>query len=261
MLELLEMMIETSYAFLDVAEKMHKSCRRKTNKVSSYSRFIAAFFFSRACEMFESFLVLLKNDRNVDCVILLRSFCNMAIDFGYILDDDSKTKEIKAIKYLLTGDKTQKKLLERNIDEFRKHYPDLDPRLDNLKSNISKLEKILTKEFKEKNWNLPNIFERAEEVGGLALGFYNQVYAYYSNVEHHNFIFGQAYVDLDKCEPLEKREKIEQSTFFRPEIILTMFRSLFLIIMQGFNIEFNLKWDKKISELSKIHDKEYEEIK
>jgi hypothetical protein len=210
--------------------------------------------------MFESFLILLKADRKVDCVILLRSLCNMTIDFGYILDEDEKAREVKAIKYLLAGDKEQKRLLERNIDEFRKYYPDLDPRLSVLAFNISTMENILTKKFGLANWSLPNIFERATEVGGEALNYYNHIYAYYSNVEHHNYMFGQAYVDIAKCEPLEKPEAIDKSSYFRPELILIMFRSLFHIILQGFNIEFRLKWKDKLDDLLKIHNKEYAAI-
>lgn len=258
---LIEKMIDTSYTFLMVAKQMHESCILKKNKVSSYSRFIASFFFSRAYEMFESFLILLKADRKVDCVILLRSLCNMAIDFGYVLDEDEKAKEVKAIKYLLAGDRAQKRLLEKNIDEFRKHYPGLDPRLDELTSNICTMEKILAKKFGVTDWRLPNISDRAKEVGGTALNYYNQIYTYYSIVEHHNYLFGQAYVDMDKCEPLERPEAIDKSIFFRRELILIMFRSLFLIILQGFNTEFRLKWNNKLNELSKKHDQEYEAIK
>jgi hypothetical protein len=185
----------------------------------------------------------------------------MAIDFGYVLDEDEKAKEVKAIKYLLAGDKAQKKLLEKNIDEFKKHYPDLEPRLDILTSNISTMENILTKDYGVTDWSLPNISGRAKEVGGTALNSYNQIYAYYSNVEHHNYLFGQAYVDMDKCEPLDRPKAIDKSTFFRQELILIMFRSFFLFILQGFNAEFRLKWKNKLDDLSKIHDEEYEAIK
>jgi hypothetical protein len=184
----------------------------------------------------------------------------MAIDFAYVLDEDKKNKEIRAIKYLLAGDKEQKKILIRDKDVFKKYYPDLDSRLDVLSFKISTMENILTRKYGIRNLSLPTIYDRAKEVGGEALNYYNHIYAYYSNVEHHNYMFGQAYVDIAKCEPLEKPEAIDKSSYFRPELILIMFRSLFHIILQGFNIEFRLKWKDKLDDLLKIHNKEYAAI-
>jgi hypothetical protein len=176
------------------------------------------------------------------------------------LSDDKKKKEIRAISYLLKGDIEQKKLLEKNIGEFRKQYHDLDKRLDKLKSDIINMEGILKKEFNIMSCDVPNIYERAKEAGPTALNIYNLVYSYYSNVEHHSYLFGQAYVDMDNCEPLVPPYGFEKSTFFIPEILITMARGLFISVLEAFNSEFRLSWIEKIKELAKIHDEEYEMI-
>ena len=210
MSELLGKMIDSSYMFIETAKEMIKSCKRKRAKVISYSRYIASFFILRAIELFESFLILIQADKKVDSVVLLRSLLNMAIDLGWILDTDKRAKEIRATTYLLSGDYEQKKILQKNLVEFKKHYPDMNPRLDELETNIKKMEDYLSEKYKISKWKMPNIYERAKIVGGTALNFYNQVYTYYSNIEHHSYLFGRAYVDEKNCEPIDKPVKISE---------------------------------------------------
>lgn len=255
----LRILLRTSNETIEMAHNLFQSCHQKSNKVYSHSRLLSSFYFRRAWEMFESFIILIRENRLVDSVIILRSLCNMTIDLSYILSEPNQ-EEIRAIKFLLAGDKEQKNIVKHNKEEFKKYYPDIETRLMKLEENIRLEEEHLSKQYKEKNWNLPKFYKRAAQAGPHVHNYYNQVYSYYSNIEHHNYLFGQAYVDVENCEPLKDPEKIESSSFFRPEMTLFLCRGLFIEILKGFNTVFKLKWKKNLDELMNKHLQELELI-
>ena len=183
----------------------------------------------------------------------------MTIDLSYILSEPNQ-EERKAIKFLLAGYNEQKKIVKYNKEEFRKHYPNIDARLVKLEERFRLEKDQLTKQFKDENWNLPKIYKRAINAGPHVQHYYNQVYSFYSNIEHHNYLFGKAYVDEENCEPLASPKEIESSSLFRPEMTLFMCRGLFIEVLKGFNKAFKLKWQKSLDGLMKKHLNELELI-
>jgi len=90
---------------------------------------------------------------------------------------------------------------------------------------------------------------------------YNQVYGYYSNIEHHNIFFGKHYVDAENCEPKENIEGFEKLPHVKSSVALYLFRIIFIEILGVFNYEFQLKWGEKLSEMRKVHEEEYDLLK
>ena len=86
---------------------------------------------------------------------------------------------------------------------------------------------------------------------------YNQIYRYTSNIEHHNIFFGRDYVNKNRCEPRESLEKFSQLPHLKPPVILYLFRIIYIEVLGAFNDEFKLNWEKKLSEIKKIHEDEY----
>ncbi len=250
-------MIKTCKEFIALAKEMLQSCQLKANKVHSDSRKIASFFFKRSWEMFESILILIEKNRIVDSAILLRSLCNISILAEYVLKDQ-KLKEIRSNSYILEAEKERKKLLNKNVSELKKFRPDIDKRIAKLKSNVSNLKADWTNKHGNKSWDLPSISKMAKETGPRVQKYYNQVYSYYSSVEHHNLFFGESYIDMDTCEPIETPEEIEKSVLFRPEMILFLSRGLFLEILKHFNSEFKLNWGTILSKKWEKHWNEYQ---
>ena len=102
--------------------------------------------------------------------------------------------------------------------------------------------------------------ERASKVGKAILNYYIQVYSNYSDIEHHSFLFGQYYIDPDKCEPRENLYEIKKLIFFNPELLLYLYRGLFLVMLRKFNIEFKLEYSSIISDRLRKHTYELEKI-
>ena len=103
MSESLNKLIETSLKMIETAKGMLQSCQLKKSKVYSTSRFVVSFFLRRSWEMFESFLILIKENRIIDSAVLLRSLLEMGISLGYIFakDADETENEIRALTYQL----------------------------------------------------------------------------------------------------------------------------------------------------------------
>ena len=109
----LNTLIETSYEMIETTKCMLQSCQLKKKKVYSTSRFVVSFFLRRSWEMFESFLILIKENRIIDSAVLLRSLLEMGISLGYIFakDVDETENEIRALTYQLDGDRHQLKMI------------------------------------------------------------------------------------------------------------------------------------------------------
>lgn len=264
MSDILDRLIETSYKLIEIAKGMLKSCQLKKNKVYSDSRFIVSFFFRRAWEMFESFIILIKENRLIDSLILLRSFCEMGINLGYIFTDkiNKKEREIRALKYMFEGNSAQLKIINANLEDFKKFDRNIEGRRDELKKEKKRIEETLKNKYGEKKWDLPSIEIRANESGfEVVKSIYNQIYRYTSNIEHHNIFFGKDYVIKKECEPLESVEKFETLPHIKPPVSLFLFRIIFFEILGAFNNEFQLNWDKQVSEIRAIHEEEYQLLK
>lgn len=258
MSEILDKLLAASFEFLKIAKEMQQRCLEKKNKVYSDSRYIISFFFKRAIEMFESFIVLIKEQRWADSAILLRSFWEMGISTGYIYKDP-KEKELNALRYLLDENEVQKKIINANLQDFKEIDSNIESRRDEIREEVDRIKKELCKKYCEQDWKLPSIEERTKQSGSIVLKqAYNQIYRYLSNIEHHNIFFGRNYVNKENCEPLEE---IKEVIFLSPEVNLFMFRIIFLVILKTFNEEFQLKWKDKLSELEKTHDEEYQLLK
>ncbi|MFX1532808.1 MAG: DUF5677 domain-containing protein [Promethearchaeota archaeon] len=247
---------------IELAEQILQDCHSKEKKVLSPYRGVVSFYFRRSWEILESFVILIKNNRLVDATLLLRSFCNMFIDLVYISAEPA-TKELKLLKYMLERDRNQLKLINTNLDDLKKLDSDIGLRKDKLEKNIKEVEEELKSKYpKEKSWELPCIADRAYKAGKTPFMLYNMAYRPYSNVEHNNVLFGENYVDEDKCEPKSSPEQgIEKSPFFQPKVTLQLLSQLFLEILKKFNEEFQLDYEGKIVEMmekvkASVKDKE-----
>lgn len=257
--EHLKIMIGTAYEFLDTAKKMMDSCRNKENKRCSECRLVIAFFCRRAVEIAESFLILIKEDRLPDALLLLRSFWEMGINTDYIFSDPKK-KEINSIKYLLNEYRSTIKMLKNNREEFLSDGLDVDARLAEIQKKEASAMRRLAEEYKEEDISWPRrISDRARNSKSWVIKqAYYMAYAYASNIEHHDMSFGKEYLDVDRCEPLKD---IPTSILLRPDVNLFMCRSILLVVMKTFNDEFDLKWGKVIEKYEKKQDDEYNMMK
>lgn len=256
----LNKLIETSYRMIDIAKGMLQSCHLKKNKVYSDSRFIVSFFLRRSWEMFESFLILTKENRLIDSAVLLRSLLEMGINLGYIFanDIDERENEIRALKYLLDGNRQQVKLINSNLEGFKEFDSNIEARRDELKEKIENIEGVLKDRYGEENWCLPNIIDRAIlSKSDVLKKAYNQSYRDLSSIEHHNMLFGQHYVDRKECEPIEEINYLEHYSQLKPSVKLFLFRIVFIEILSVFNDVFELNWHEKLVEIRKLQDEEY----
>lgn len=256
----LNKLIKTSYKMIDIAKGMLQSCHLKKNKVYSDSRFVVSFFLRRSWEMFESFLILIKENRIIDSAVLLRSFNEMGINLGYIFakDIEEPEKEIRALTYMLDGNRQQLKLTNSNLEGFKEYESNIETRRDELKEQIRMIESVLKDKYGKEEWDLPKIEQRAiMSKCDVLRNVYNQSYRDLSNIEHHSILFGQHYMDSKKCEPIEEIHHLEHFPQFKPAVSLFLFRSIFIEILSVFNDEFQLKWDEKLAEVRKFQDEEY----
>lgn len=261
----LDQLIETSNKMIDIAKGMIQSCHLKKNKVYSDSRFVVAFFLRRSLEIFESFLILVKENRIIDSAVLLRSFMDMGINLGFIFakDIEEREKEIRASKYLLEGNWQQLKLTECIIEELKEININIEARKDELEEQIKFMKDKLKKKFGVKKWKrLPSIRQRAEMSNFEVLKTaYNFAYVDLSSIEHHNVLFGQHYVDSEKCEPIVEINHLEHFPQFKPSVSIVLSRMIFIEILSAFNDAFQLKWEEKLSEMRKVHEGEYALLK
>lgn len=253
-------LIESSYKMIELARNMLISSQLKKGKVYSESRFIASFFLRRSWEMFESFILLIKEARIIDSAVLLRSLLEMGFDLGYIFSKglDEKENEIRALIYYLDGDRQQLKLINSNLEGFKEFDRHIEARRDELKEQINKMEEVLHDRYKRDDWILPSIEERVKLSKSEVLkNAYNQSYRDLSNIEHHSMLFGQHYVDSKECEPIAAINHLEHYSQLKPSVSLFLFRIVFIEILDVFNQVFKLNWEKQISEKRKLQDEEY----
>jgi len=258
MSELFDQMMSSCYELIATARSMMESCRQKRNKRKSDSRLVISMFLNRSIELFESFLVLLKNNRLADSAILLRSFWEMGINTSYIFSD-IKLKEINALKFLINEEKEKTNLLRRNLEEFKKYDCNIEKRLKELEQQKIVMVDFFNKKYKTSDLKWPKIIDRAEKTKDRVVKkAYDQIYCYLCSIEHHDMSFGRNYIDEKTDEPLEH---IKTPPLLRPELNIIMARSILLVIMKTFDKEYCLKWEGVLKKLEVKHGKEYEEMK
>lgn len=260
----LKKLIETSYKMIEIAKGMLHSCQLKKNKVYSDSRLVVSFFLRRSWEIFESFIILIKEKRIIDSAILLRSLLEMGINLGYIFANniDETENEIRALIYHLDGNRQQVKLINSNLEGFKEFDSNIEARRDELKEQIRFMEGVLKNKYRKDSWSLPKIEERANlSKSDVLKSAYNQSYRDLSNIEHHSILFGQHYVDSKDCEPIEEINHLEHYSQLKPSVSLFLFRIVFIEILGVFNDVFQLNWGKQLAEIRKLQDEEYTLLK
>jgi len=260
MSENIKKLIESSNRMIELAKCILHSCQLKKDKVYSESRFVVSFFLRRSWEMFESFIILIKAERIIDSALMLRSQLEMGFTLGYIFakDIDENENEIRALIFRLDGNRQQLKLVNCNLEGFKEFDPNIETRRDELKEQIREMEGILRDRYKREDWNLPSIEERVKQSGSDVLkSAYNQSYRDLSNIEHHSMLFGEHYVNNNECEPKDKVNHLEHYPHLKHAVSLYLFRIVFIEILNVFNQEFKLKWNKQIEELRKLQEEEY----
>ncbi len=248
----LHFFINHSNKLLDLAQKVYNSCLLKRNKRKSYFRIVISAGFSRAYILFESILILVKNNRVIDAGILLRSFYNLFVNLCYIKESEEE-KEERAILFLY--DRTIKLL---NLYKKRKQlYYSIGEksRIDKWINFYEEEKKELEIMLREKNinlkpWNKISIYEKVKSIEKLA-ETYNLLYADLSRFEHHDFSSLEAFVDLNTCDPVLNPHIEDVSPVLKPELIIWLSNVMFGTIVRDFNEEYQLRWQKKIDEIEK----------
>lgn len=210
--------------------------------------------------MFESFIMLVKETRIIDSAILLRSALEMGFSLGYVFAKgiNEKENEIRALVYLLDGERQQLKLIDSNLEGFKEYDCNLEVRRNELKEQINRMEEILKEIYKRKDWHLPSIQERVRLSNSEVLKkAYNQSYRDLSNIEHHSILFGNHYVDEKECEPIVNIDHLQHYPQLKPSVCLFLLRIVFIEILSVFNDVFNLKWKTQIDRIKKYQDEEY----
>jgi len=249
---------------IDIAKGMLQSCQLKKSKVYSTLRFVVSFFLRRSWEMFESFLILIKENRIIDSAVLLRSVLEMGISLGYIFakDIDETENEIRALTYQLDGDRQQLKLTNSNLEGFKEFDSNIEARRDELKEQIRMIEGVLKDKYGKEEWDLPKIEQRAIlSKSDVLKKAYNQSYRDLSIIEHHNMLFGQHYVDSRECEPIEEINYLKHYSQLKPSVSLYLFRIVFIEILSVFNDVFQLNRHEKLAEVRKLQGDEYRLLK
>ncbi len=182
----LNQLIKTSNEMIDIAKGMIQSCHLKKNKVYSDSRFVVSFFLRRSWEMFESFLILIKENRIIDCAVLLRSLMEMGISLGYIFakDIDETENEIRVLEYMLEGNRHQLKMINSNLEGFKEYDSNIEARQKELREQIKIIEGVLKDKYGRDDWCLPSIIDRANlSKFDVLKSMYNQTYRDLSSIE------------------------------------------------------------------------------
>ena len=76
-----------SEKIIELAHSMYSSCIRKKNKRRTNYRLVLSSYLARAFEIFESILLLVRDNRITDAGVLLRSLTNLLINLRYIEKD------------------------------------------------------------------------------------------------------------------------------------------------------------------------------
>lgn len=234
----------------DLALSMHKSCLRKQNKVLTNYRQVLSALFSRSLELFDSILILVREDRIVDAGLLLRSLTNLLINLGYI----DRNKEERAT-LMLFDLATQHKRLYMKLKEYPSS-PANQRKVDHYLQHYTAQETLLKEEIERRYpdttpWHKVRIIDRAAANSDLQ-DIYNTIYADLSRFEHHDFSALRAYVNPDTCNPVITTGPKRHSPLLNHESILESTIPMVGIIMEFFNSEYQLKWHPKIVELNRI---------
>lgn len=257
-------LIVSSNRMIELAKSMLRSCQSKKEKVHSESRYVISFFLRRSWEMFESLIILIKEERIIDSALLIRSQLEMGFTLGYIFarDIDENENEIRALIFHLDGNRQQLKLVNSNLDGFKEFDPNIETRRDELIKQIEELASRLRDRYKRVDWIFPIIEERAKLSGSVVLkSAYNQSYRDLSNIEHHSMLFGEHYVNNEECEPIEQVAHLKYYPHLKPAVSIFLFRIVFIEILNVFNQVFRLNWIKKIDEIRRNQDEEYSLLK
>lgn len=242
-------LIEHSDKLLKLARSIYDSCCRKRNKVKSHYRFILSAYFSRAYELFESIILLIRNDRVTDAGVLLRSLSNLLINLGYV----DKARKERATLLLFDFATQHLKLYKKSKKYFDSigKSAQVDSYIQHYEKEKNKLDKILkTKYPNSKPWDEIRISERAQASQNLQY-IYNLLYADLSRFEHHDFSAVITYVNPDTCDPILKTGAHRHSSVLNQRSILSLSSILFGIVLELFNGEYQLKWKDEIDEMAR----------
>jgi hypothetical protein len=247
--DLAEEMIKHSMGLLRLANSVNDSCFRKQQKVKSNFRLVLSAYFARSFEIFESIILLIKNDRVTDAGVLLRSLANLIINLGYI----DKNREERATLFLADGATQHLKLYKKSKNFFNsigksKEVEDYIRHYENEKNKLSRI--ILLKYPHATPWDDIKIIEKAKATQELRY-VYDLLYSDLSRFEHHDFSASRVYVDPDTCNPILKRGGHRHSPVLNHKNILILSNIIFGIVLELFNGEYQLKWKEKIDEMAK----------
>jgi hypothetical protein len=252
-------LVNSSKVMIELAKNMMLSCQLEKERVYSEAKFVMSFFLRRSWEMFESLIILINEDRIIESALLLRSQLEMGFSLGYIFAAgiDENENEVRALIYHLDGNRNQLALINSNLDGFKELDPNIETRRDELAKQNEQIKSYLRNKYGQDNWSLPNIEERAKQSGSDVLkSAYSQSYRDLSNIEHHTMLFGEHYVDEERCEPMDNVDHQKHYSQLKITVSLFLFRIVFIEILHIFNQLFKLNMAEKITEIRKIQDED-----
>lgn len=246
--QLLSYLTNYSERIVELARSMHGSCVRKINKRKTNYRLVLSSYFSRAFEIFESILNLVRNDRITDAGVLLRSLCNLMINLGYI----DRNKEERATLLLFDSATQHKKLYEKSKDFFYSigKAQQVNRYIQHYSNEEQRLQQIVRQRYPNATpWHRIRISERASANRDLQY-IYDLLYSDLSRYEHHDFSAMRSYVNPETLNPTITTGPRRHSPVLNHKNIFMLSSILFGIVLEFFNDEYRLNWREKITELT-----------
>jgi hypothetical protein len=242
-------MIEHSMGLLRLGNSVNDSCLRKQHKVKSNYRLVLSAYFARSIEIFESIILLIKNDRVTDAGVLLRSLANLIINLGYI----DKNREERATLLLADGATQHLKLYKKSKSFFNSigKSREVEGYIRHYENEKNKLSRIIRLKYPHAiPWEDVKIIEKAKANQELQY-IYDLLYSDLSRFEHHDFSASRVYVDPNTCNPILKSGAHRHSPVLNHIKILILSNIIFGIVLEFFNGEYQLKWKEKIDEMAR----------
>lgn len=246
--QLIAFLYEYSEKIIELARSMHGSCVRKMNKRRTNYRLVLSSYFARAFEIFESILLLVRDDRITDAGVLLRSLTNLLINLRYI----EKNKEERATLLLFDLATQHRRLYEKSKDFFDSigKTQQVDRYIQFYRNEEQRLQRTIRRRYPNATrWDRIRISDKAAAHHDMQY-VYDLLYADLSRYEHHDFSAMRSYVNPDTVNPIITTGSRRHSPVLNHVNILMITSIIFGIVLELFNDEFRLRWRERITELT-----------
>jgi hypothetical protein len=243
----IEELFKHSEEMLRLAGSLYDACRRKENKVRSKYRMVLSAYFSRAHELYESILLLVRANRITDAGVLLRSLSNLIINLNYF----AEKKEERATLFIQDAVRIELRFLTNNRDFFDPIWTakEVDAKIKDLNDQKAEIDDMVNRDYPNAQALPRHILDRAI-IDKEMKHNYSLVYADLSRFEHSDFSGSMAYVDADTCNPIMRSGVKVHSAILNHRAILFLANTFLGMLFEFFNEEFQLNWKTQVHDLS-----------